>query len=110
MTSILDDIKHQLGITEAETAFDTDIIIGINTAFSTLTQLGVGDQIGFQITGKDNQWAEFYTDARLNPIRTYVFLKTKLVFDPPTTGFATDAMQRQIQELEYRLNVVADYG
>lgn len=110
MSSILDDIKHMLGITPEETAFDVDIINFINGAFGTLTQLGVGLVVGYQITGKDNQWEEFYTDPRLNAVRTYVFLRTKIAFDPPTTGFTQAAMDRQIQELEFRLNVVADYG
>jgi hypothetical protein len=110
MSSILTDIKHQLGITQGEISFDSDIIANINMAFGNLTQLGVGSNVGFQITSADNQWNEFYTDARLNGVRTYVFLRTKLAFDPPSTGFATDAMERQIRELEYRLNVVADYG
>jgi len=110
MESILDSIKHMLGITPDETAFDVDIINFINGAFGTLTQLGVGLVVGYQITGKDNVWAEFYTDPRLNAVRTYVFLRTKIAFDPPTTGFTQQAMERQIQELEFRLNVVADYG
>lgn len=110
MTSILDDIKHMLGILPEETAFDVDIINFINGAFGTLTQLGVGPVVGFQITNKDNQWAEFYTDPRLSAVRTYIFLRTKIAFDPPTTGFTQQAYERQIQELEFRLNVVADYG
>lgn len=110
MDSILDDIKHMLGITPEETAFDSDIMMQINAAFGTLTQLGVGPTIGFQITSKDNTWAEYYTDPRLSGVRTYIFLKCKLVFDPPGTGFVTSSMQEQIRELEYRLNVVAEYG
>ena len=110
MSSILDDIKHMLGITPEETAFDTDIINYINGAFATLTQLGVGPLVGFQITSRLNDWSEFYTDPRLNSVSTFIFLHTKLSFDPPSTGFATEAMERQIRELEYRLNVVADYG
>lgn len=110
MSSILDDIKHLLGITPEETAFDTDITIFINAAFGDLTQLGVGPSIGFQITGKENQWEEFTTDPRLNAVETYIFLRTKLMFDPPGTGFVLNAYERQIQELQFRLNVVADYG
>lgn len=110
MSSILDDIKHMLGVMPEETAFDTDIIAAINGAFGTLTQLGVGPVVGYQITSKLNTWEEFYTDPRLNAVRTYVFLRCKIVFDPPTTGFTQQAYERQIQELEFRLNVVADYG
>lgn len=110
MSSILNDIKNMLGITADEHAFDQDIIATINAAFGNLNQLGVGLVVGYQITGEGNQWEEFYTDPRLNGIVTYIFLKSKIVFDPPTTGFTQQAYERQIQELEFRLNVVADYG
>lgn len=110
MSSILDDIKHMLGITSEETAFDSDIIIFINAAFGDLTQLGVGPTIGFQITDKTNEWVEFTADPRLSSVKTYIFLKTKLMFDPPGTGFVLNAYERQIEELQFRLNVVADYG
>lgn len=109
-SSILNDVKHQLGHLPEQTAFDTDIIIGINSVFSTLTQLGVGPVEGYMITGADNQWNEFTDDARLNSIKSYIFLKVKLMFDPPGTGFVVASMERQIQELEYRINVVVDYG
>lgn len=110
MSSILDDVKHQLGITPEETSFDIDIINFVNGAFGTLTQLGVGPVVGFQITDNQDQWADFYTDPRLNAVKTYVFLRAKMVFDPPNTGFTQQAMTEQMRELEYRLNVVADYG
>ena len=110
MSSILNDIKHSLGIMEENTAFDQDIILFANGVFGTLTQLGVGPSIGFQISGPDNEWEEFYTDPRLNAAKTFVFLQAKLAFDPPDTGFVVQSMERQITELQYRLNVVADYG
>lgn len=110
MSSILQDIKHALGIMPGVTAFDQDIILFVNGCFGTLTQLGVGPAIGFQITGAENEWAEFYTDPRLNAVKSYIFLCCKMQFDPPDTGFTQSAMERQKQEMEFRLNVVADYG
>lgn len=110
MSSILNDIKHMLGHTEDDTAFDQDIMIFINGAFTALTQLGVGPTVGFKITGPGNEWVEFYTDPRLSAVETFVFLKTKMAFNPPDTGFQLTAMEEQIKELEYRLNVIADYG
>lgn len=109
-TSILDDVKHQLGLLPADTSFDSDIKIAINSAISNLTQLGVGPVEGFEITGKDETWDQFVTDKRLNSVMTYIYLKVKLVFDPPATGFVLSAMERQIQELEFRINSVVDYG
>lgn len=109
-SSILNDVKHTLGLLPDQTAFDTDIIMHINSALSTLTQLGVGPVAGYRITGADNLWSEFADDARLNSVRSYIYLKVKLIFDPPDTGFVTASMERQIQELEFRINVVVDYG
>lgn len=110
MSSILNDVKHMLGHTEDDTDFDQDIVIFINGVFGTLTQLGVGPAIGFQISGPGNQWEEFFTDPRLNSVKSYIFLKAKMMFNPPDTGFVLSSMERQVQELEFRLNVVADYG
>lgn len=110
MSSILTDVKHMLGIPEENTAFDSDVLVYINTAFGDLTQLGVGPAIGYQITGVDNQWEEFYTDPRLNAVKSYVFLKAKLLHNPPDMGFILTAMENQLNEMAFRLNVVADYG
>ena len=109
-SSILDDVKHMLGIVPEETAFDTDIMIFVNGVFGTLTQLGVGPIGGYMITSKENTWSEFFTDPRLNAVKSYVFLCVKMQFNPPDTGFVLQSMERQKQEMEYRLNVVADYG
>src|SRR4051794_18297408 len=109
-TSILDDVKHMLGLLPDNTSFDSDIIIHINSTFGTLTQLGVGPTEGYMITDNQSTWDEFFDDPRLNAVKSYVFLCAKLMFDPPTSGFVTDSMNRQKQEMEFRLNVVADYG
>lgn len=111
MTSILTDVKHILGIAEENEAFDPDLVILINTQFSILHQLGVGPELGYMIVDKDNQWSEFTsTSPLLNAVQSYIYLRVRLVFDPPQTGFATAAFERQIDELTYRLNVVGDYG
>lgn len=109
-TSILNDVKHTLALLPEQTAFDIDIIMHINSAISTLTQLGVGPVEGYMITGPNNLWGEFANDPRLNAVKSYIFLKVKLVFDPPGTGFVLSSIERQIQELEYRINVIVDYG
>lgn len=108
--SILNDVKHALGLLPEDTAFDLDVIMHINSAFATLTQLGAGPVSGYAITDANNEWDEFFDDVRLNAVKSYVFLKVRLVFDPPKTGFEMAAMERQIQELEFRINVVVDYG
>ena len=110
-TSILNSTKKILGISEDYTAFDLDIITHINTAFSTLTQLGVGPSQGFMIQDDTEVWADFISDdLQYNSVKTYVFLRVRMVFDPPTTSYLIDAVDRQIRELEWRLNVHREEG
>ena len=106
--SILISTKKILGIAEDYTVFDLDIITHINTAFSTLTQLGVGPADGFMIEDETAVWEDFDpVDDHLNynSVKSYVFLKTRQLFDPPTTSYLISAVEKQIQELEWRLNV-----
>lgn len=109
MDSILTSIKKLLGITAEYTQFDTDLIIHINSVFSILTQLGVGPSTGFSIHDEYSVWTDFLPeDSRLEMVKTYVYLKVRLMFDPPDRSAVADAMKRQIDELEFRLNVAAD--
>ena len=104
--SILNSTKKILGIAEDYTAFDEDIITHINTTFSTLTQLGVGPVAGFMIEDASTEWDEYLVeDFQYNSVRSYVFLRVRMLFDPPTTSYMIAAMEKQIQELEWRLNV-----
>src|SRR5436190_17535293 len=106
--SILTSTKKILGIAEDYIVFDLDIITHINTAFSTLTQLGVGPADGFMIEDATALWTDFDPvddNINFNSVRSYVFLKVKQLFDPPTTSYLIDATQKQIEELEWRLNV-----
>lgn len=103
--SILTSTKKVLGIAEDYTVFDVDIIMHINSAFSTLTQLGIGPAAGFMIEDADAEWSEFFEDdLQYNSVKSYVFLKTRQLFDPPTTSYLISAVERQIQEFEWRLN------
>jgi hypothetical protein len=106
-TSILNSTKKILGIPEDYTVFDHDVITHINATFSTLTQLGIGPIDGFMIEDSDPEWTDFIAinDPQLNAVKTYMYLKVRSYFDPPTTSFAIAAMDHQIQELEWRLNV-----
>lgn len=105
MSSILNTIKHMIGPSEGYDYFDTDLIIHINSAFGILTQLGVGPTSGFFITDDSAEWSDFVSDARLEMVKTYVFLKVKLAFDPPQNGSLMSSLKEQIAELEWRLNV-----
>lgn len=104
--SILTSIKKLLGMTEEYTAFDTDIIIHINTVFMTLHQLGVGPEEGFRIEDKYATWDEYIDEeANLDAVKTYIYLKVKLVFDPPLNSAVIESLKQVINEYEWRLNV-----
>ena len=109
MESILSSIKKLLGPGEDLTHYDTDIMIHINSALMTLNQLGVGPVTGLFITGAEETWTSLIGDRKdVEGIKTYIYLKVRLIFDPPTSGFLIDAMERQIREFEWRLNVQVD--
>ena len=109
MDSILTSIKKLLGIAEEYTQFDEDIIMHINTVFLNLTQLGVGPEEGFAIENDAASWEDFINDnIRLQAVKTYVYLKVKLLFDPPLSSSVIESMNRMIAELEWRLNVAVD--
>ena len=109
MDSILTSIKKLLGIAEDYTHFDDNIIIHINSAFSSLSQLGVGPSYGFHIEDDSETWIDFFGESsELYDVRTYIYLKVSLWFDPPTSSAVLSAKERQISELEWRLNVAAE--
>lgn len=111
MESILVSIKKLLGIAEEYAHFDSDIIIHINSVFMILNQIGVGPSEGFSITGKYETWEEFTSDnIAIESVKTYIYLKVKLMFDPPSSSAVMESINRQISELEWRLNVSVDPG
>lgn len=108
MESILNSVKSHLGISEDETHFDSDIIIHINSVFSILRQMGVGPETTFSIVDEKAIWSDFTDDdIDFSEVKTYMYLKVKLVFDPPASSSVLSAIERQISELEWRLTVSA---
>ena len=102
--SILTSIKKLLGIEEDYTHFDRDVIIHINTAFATLHDLGVGPEDSFDIVDDKAVWNDFTNgDKKLNPVKSYVYMKVKLIFDPPLSSSVMEAMKQAIAETEWRL-------
>jgi hypothetical protein len=105
-TSILTSVKKMCGIGEDYTAFDPDILTHTNTVFSTLNQLGIGPENGFMIEDATPTWDAFLgDDIRLNNVKTYTYLRVRMMFDPPQTGPLMDSMKEQIREFEWRLSV-----
>lgn len=109
--SILATTKKILGIAEDYTAFDLDIVTHINSVFSTLQQLGIGPATGFAIEDAAPTWEDYLgTDLQLNSIKTYIYLRVRLLFDPPPTSYGINALQEQVKELEWRLSTYRESG
>lgn len=112
--SILNDMKKLLGISKDFKEFDQDIIIHINSIFMTLHQLGVGPSNVFRISGGDETWASFLENSRsdndLSAVKDYIYLKLRILFDPPSSSYVLSALESQMKELEWRLNAQAERG
>lgn len=107
--SILLTIKKLLGIGDDYKYFDEDIIIHINSVLMILNQLGIGPVTGFSISDESATWSDFVDNlSMLEAVRSYVYTKVRLLFDPPTSSFTITALENQIKELEWRLNVMAE--
>jgi len=109
MESILTSVKKLLGVQSDYEHFDTDIIMHINSALVTLHQLGIGPKNGFEITSDFETWNDYCSDLKqVGLVKQYLYLKVRLVFDPPSNSFVVDAINKQISELEWRLNTAAE--
>ena len=108
--SILTTIKKLLGLDESYEAFDTDVIIAINTALMALMQIGIGPKTGFRIEDDEATWKDFLgSDAiDLEEVKSYVFIKARLMFDPPSSSVVVEAYNKAAAECEWRLNVQRD--
>ena len=109
MESILTSIKKLLGITEEYEHFDKDIIMHINSVFLNLTQIGVGPEEGFYIEDETAEWVDFIEDdIQLQAVKSYIYLKVKLLFDPPTSSAVIESTNQMIAEFEWRLRLAAE--
>lgn len=111
MDSILTSIKKLLGVADEYTHFDPDIVMHINSVLMILTQLGVGPSEGFIIEDETAVWGDFIPEAnpvKLEAVKSYIYLKVRLLFDPPLSSAVLGSIDRQISELEWRLNVAAE--
>jgi hypothetical protein len=106
--SILDTIKKLLGFDWDYTAFDIDIITHINSTFFTLQQLGIGPAEGFTIIDNTATWSDFVVGENVQAVKSYIYLKVRLVFDPPANSFTQEAMKNQATEYEWRLTTHMD--
>ena len=108
-TSILNSIKEMLGVPSDLTAFDNEIMVHINSALGTLTQIGLGSSSGFMITGPSETWSQFLgTTPKFAAVKTFVFISVKLIFDTPTNAYVVTSFKETLQEMTYRLNVEAE--
>ena len=112
MRSILNSVKKRLGISEEYEHFDDDIIMDINSVFAILNQLGVGPSDGFSIEYQYAEWSDFLgvNQKQLELVESYVYLKVKLLFDPPQSSFVLESINRQISEFEWRILEETNYN
>lgn len=104
--SILKSIRKVVGVGPEDDSFDIDLIMHINSVLSILHQLGIGPDEGFMIENEVPTWAQFIGDEKtLNPVKSYVYLRVRLLFDPPQNSFLVTSMENQVKEMEWRLNV-----
>ena len=109
-TSILRSIRQRIGPSAQYDAFDTDLIVLINSAFSRLCQLGAGPKEPFHIEDESSEWTDFIEDGHLEDIKDYVYLSVKLTFDPPTNGNVLNAYQEKLNKYEYLFRDFDNYG
>ena len=111
MESILTSTKKMLGIAEEYDHFDMDVIMHINSVFMVLNQLGVGPEKGFYIEDETATWGDFLGDPTiLQMVKSYMYMKVRLLFDPPANGTVMKSIEQLISEFEFRLNVAVDNG
>ena len=107
--SILNTIKKMLGVPVEDSAFDSDVLVHINGALSTLTQLGVGPVDPILVANKDTEWSSLTIDPTVQGMaKQFIYLTVKLLFDPPSTSFVIESYAKTIQELTWRLEVQAN--
>lgn len=106
--SILNSIKSKLGVESEYDVFDSDIIDYVNSVFNTLTRLGVGPKSGFYIVDEDATWEDYDCNIAIPQIKAYMYCKVRMLFDPPTNGTLVDALNKQIAEFEWTMNIEAE--
>jgi len=107
--AILTDTKKALGLADDYTAFDPELVMHINSVIATLNQLGVGPVEGYAIVNNTDTWDELIGDEkRLNNVQSYLYLRVKMLFDPPSVGYVLTALEKMIEEAEWRIMVAQD--
>lgn len=107
--SILNSVKKMVGVDPSLTVFDLDILTHINSVFADLEQLGIGPADGFMIEDDVPTWDAFFgDDNRLSSIKSYVYFRVRLMFDPPQTSYLIESFDKQIAKMEWRLNVTRE--
>lgn len=105
--SILISIRSAVGLMEDCTDFDRQLISDINTVFLSTRQLGLGPANGKHVSSDLDTWESIFGDLNerdLEGVKTYVELRVRLLFDPPTSQALLTAMIQQADRLEWQLN------
>ena len=103
--SILDTIKKLIGIDSEDDSFDVDILTAINSTIPALSQMGIGPKKGYIVLSRDNTWTDYIPNQTINleGVKTYIYLKTKMIFDPPANSTTIEAFNKVMSELEWRM-------
>lgn len=110
MDSILNNVKKLLGIDSDDDSFDVDVMTIINSTILSLAQMGIGPSNGFIVTSIENEWTDWIVTPTINleGVKTYLYLKTKLIFDPPTNSTVIEAFNKSLSELEWRMMLAVE--
>ncbi len=110
MDSILNNVKKLLGIDSEDDSFDIDVMTMINSTIPSLAQMGIGPSNGYIVTSADDKWTDWITtnDINLQGVKTYLYLKIKLIFDPPTNSTVVEAFNKNLNELEWRMMLAVE--
>lgn len=110
MDSILNNVKKLLGIDSEDDSFDVDVMTMINSTIPSLAQMGIGPSNGYMVTSADDKWTDWITTNTINlqGVKTYLYLKIKLIFDPPTNSTVVEAFNKNLNELEWRMMLAVE--
>lgn len=111
MDSILTSVKKIIGISEEDESFDVDLIMHINSIILVLDQLGLESASRFTITDKNATWNDLFSDGEvIEPVKSYIALRVRMIFDPPNSSAVAEAIKNTIAELEWRITAITDYN
>jgi len=103
--SILKSVRKNIGLGEDNTDFDSDLIDHINSVFDILYQVGIGPRKRFYIEDDSTTWDEYLPNGGPYSVKSYIYLKVRMMFDPPSNSSLYAEIDKRIDEFEWRLSI-----